>query len=53
MKEIIERVCDIINNSDLSGEIIYGTIKDLGNKANLSDKEILQIIEDNYNEWEK
>lgn len=50
---IINKICDIIKNSSLSVEIIYGTIKDLSLKAGVDTNETLTILNDNYNEWEK
>ena len=52
-KVIIDKICDIIKNSSLSVEIIYGTIKDLSFKAGVDTNETLAILNNNYNEWEK
>ena len=52
-KAIMDKICDIIKNSSLSVEIIYGTIKDLSFKAGMNTNEILAILNNNYNEWEK
>lgn len=53
MDEKLEKLLLKIVRSSLSVEILYGTLITLGNEAGISLEGIINILEENYGEWEK